>query len=196
MADIVMAYGASHAPMMTADPESAPDAQAENFFGALETVREKAAAAGVQAVVMMSGEHFSNFFYDNLPQIVIGLGEGHVGPREKWLKVPEVLVPGEPGLASHLLAETIAAGFQPALSHKMVADHGFMTVYYKLDPQMRLPMVPIVMNCTQPPLMTLRHAYDFGVAVGDCDSQLSRPGAGRPVRGGRPFPFRRRATCG
>jgi Catalytic LigB subunit of aromatic ring-opening dioxygenase. len=49
----------------------------------------------------------------------------------------------------------------------MVADHGFMTVYYKLDPQMRLPMVPIVMNCTQPPLMTLRHAYDFGAAVGD-----------------------------
>ena len=36
MADIVMAYGASHAPMMTADPESAPDAQAENFFGALD----------------------------------------------------------------------------------------------------------------------------------------------------------------
>jgi hypothetical protein len=32
---------------------------------------------------------------------------------------------------------------------------------------MRLPMVPIVMNCTQPPLMTLRHAFDFGVAVGD-----------------------------
>ena len=167
MADIVMAYGASHAPMMTADPESAPPAQAENFFGALDTIREKATASGAQAVVMMSGEHFSNFFYDNLPQIVIGLGEGHVGPREKWLRVPEVVVPGEPGLASHLLAETIAAGFQPALSHKMVADHGFMTVYYKLDPQMRLPMVPIVMNCTQPPLMTLRHAYDFGVAVGD-----------------------------
>src|SRR6185437_1891959 len=37
---------------------------------------------------------------------------------------------------------------------------------YKLDPQMRLPMVPIVMNCTQPPLMILRHAYDFGLAVG------------------------------
>ena len=80
MADIVMAYGASHAPMMTADPESAPAAQAENFFGALDTVREQATASGAQAVVMMSGEHFSNFFYDNLPQIVIGLGEGHVGP--------------------------------------------------------------------------------------------------------------------
>ena len=167
MADIVMAYAASHAPMMTADPESAPDAQAKNFFGALDTIREKAIDAKLQAVVMMSGEHFSNFFYDNLPQIVIGLGEGHVGPREKWLRVPEALVPGEPALASHILAETVAAGFQPALSHKMVADHGFMTVYYKLDPLMRLPMVPIVMNCTTPPLMTLRHAYDFGAAVGD-----------------------------
>ena len=88
MADIVMAYGASHAPMMTADPESAPPAQAENFFGALDTIREQATASGAQAVVMMSGEHFSNFFYDNLPQIVIGLGEGHVGPREKWLQGP------------------------------------------------------------------------------------------------------------
>jgi hypothetical protein len=87
MADIVMAYGASHAPMMTADPESPPDAQAENFLGALETVREQAYAAGVEAVVMMSGEYFANFFYDNLPQIVIGLGEGHVGQREKWLQV-------------------------------------------------------------------------------------------------------------
>ena len=196
MADIVMAYGASHAPMMTADPESAPDAQAENFFGALETVREKAAAAGVQAVVMMSGEHFSNFFYDNLPQIVIGLGEGHVGPREKWLKVPEVLVPGEPGLASHLLAETIAAGFQPALSHKMVADHGFMTVYYKLDPTDasadgpdRDELHAATPDDTAPRVRLRRRGRRR-------DSQLSRPGAGRPVRGRRPFPFRRRATCG
>jgi hypothetical protein len=62
MADIVMAYAASHAPMMTADPESAPDAQAENFFGALDTIRDKAIDAKLQAVVMMSGEHFSNFF--------------------------------------------------------------------------------------------------------------------------------------
>ena len=33
MADIVMAYSASHAPMMSADKESAPPDQAERFFG-------------------------------------------------------------------------------------------------------------------------------------------------------------------
>ncbi len=177
MADIVMAYASSHAPMMAADRESAPREMGDRFFAALERVRERAAKSGVQAVVMLSGEHFTNFFLDNLPQLVIGLGEGHQGPLEKWLKIPKVIVPGEPGLARHIMDVTVAAGFQPALSYKMKADHGFMTVYYELDPQMRLPMVPIVMNCTTPPLMTLRQCYEFGKAVGD--AVRSYPGLDR-----------------
>ena len=97
MADIVMAYASSHAPMMAADRESAPREMGDRFFAALERVRERAAKSEVQAVVMLSGEHFTNFFLDNLPQIAIGLGEGHQGPLEKWLKIPKVIVPGEPG---------------------------------------------------------------------------------------------------
>ena len=167
MADLALTYCASHAPMMSADRESAPPEQATNFFGALETVRDRAKALDVQAVVMVSGEHFTNFFLTNLPQIAIGLGDGHQGPLEKWLKIPKTIVPGDPKLAQHLLDETVAAGFQPALSYKLKADHGFMTVYYELDPAMQLPMVPIILNCTTPPLMTLRQSYDFGVALGD-----------------------------
>jgi hypothetical protein len=167
MADLVMAYCASHAPMMSADKESAPPEQAKNFFGALHTVRDRSRELDVQAVVMISGEHFTNFFLENLPQVAIGLGKGHQGPLEKWLKIPKTIVPGEPKLAEHLLNETVAAGFQPALSHRLKADHGFMTVYYELDPTMQLPMVPIILNCTTPPLMTLRQCYNFGVTLGD-----------------------------
>jgi hypothetical protein len=167
MADLVMAYCASHAPMMAADRESAPRDQAERFFGALQAVRDEARAVDVQAVVMISGEHFTNFFLTNLPQLAIGLGEGHQGPLEPWLKIPKTIVPGHPGLAAHILDQVVAAGHQPALSHKLKADHGFMTVYYELDPEMRLPMVPIIMNCTTPPLMTLRQSYDFGIALGE-----------------------------
>jgi aromatic ring-opening dioxygenase catalytic subunit (LigB family) len=49
----------------------------------------------------------------------------------------------------------------------MKVDHGFMTVYYWLDPTMELPMVPIVLNCTTPPLMTTKQFWDFGVAIGN-----------------------------
>jgi hypothetical protein len=167
MAELVMAYSASHAPMMAADKESAPPDQAERFFGALETVRNRTRESGAQAAVMVSGEHFTNFFLTNLPQIAIGLGEGHQGPLEKWLKIPKTIVPGHPGLATHILEQTVAAGYQPALSHKLKVDHGFMTVYYELDPQMQLPMVPIIVNATTPPMMTLRQSYDFGVDLGD-----------------------------
>ena len=166
MADIVMAYCASHAPMLSADKESAPPDQAERFFGALAKVAEESAAARPQAIVFMTGEHFTNFFLQNLPQIAVGLGEGHQGPLEKWLKIPKTIVPGHPALAAHVLEGLVADGYQPALSHKLKLDHGFMTVYYELDPEMELPVVPVVMNCTTPPLMMLQQCYGFGKAVG------------------------------
>ena len=167
MAEIVMAYSAAHAPMMTADPGSAPRQQADNFFSALEKVRDTARDTGVQAIVMMTGEHFTNFFLDGLPQIAIGLDEEHLGPPEVWLQVPKKMVPSDAGLAAHITAKLIEQGQQPALSYGMKIDHGFMTVYYWLDNSMELPMVPIVLNCTTPPLMTTRQFYDFGVAVGN-----------------------------
>jgi hypothetical protein len=166
MAEIVMAYSAAHAPMMTADPGSAPRQQADNFFSALEKVRDTARDTGVQAIVMMTGEHFTNYFLDGLPQIAIGLDEEHLGPPEVWLQVPKKMVPSDAGLAAHITARLIEQGQQPALSYGMKIDHGFMTVYYWLDNSMELPMVPIVLNCTTPPLMTMQQFYDFGVAVG------------------------------
>jgi len=167
VAEIVMAYSASHAPMMTADPGSAPREQADNFFSALEKVRDKAQETGVQAIVMMTGEHFTNFFLDGLPQIAIGLDEEHLGPPEVWLQVPKKMVPSDAGLAKHIAESLIEQGQQPAMSHGMKIDHGFMTVYYWLDKTMELPMVPIVLNCTTPPLMTARQFHDFGVAIGN-----------------------------
>jgi hypothetical protein len=153
--------------MMTADPGSAPRQKAENFFGALEAVRDRARDTGVQAIVMMTGEHFTNFFLDGLPQIAVGLDEEHLGPPEVWLQVPKKMVPSDAGLAAHITAKLVEQGQQPALSYGMKIDHGFMTVYYWLDRTMELPMVPIVLNCTTPPLMTTRQFYDFGVALGN-----------------------------
>ena len=59
---------------MSADKESAPPDQAERFFGALAKVRQQAAESQPQAIVFMTGEHFTNFFLQNLPRIAIGLG--------------------------------------------------------------------------------------------------------------------------
>lgn len=167
MAEIVMGFSSAHAPMMSADPKSAPADAAERFFGALQRVQDLVLSSGAQALVMLSGEHFTNFFLDNLPQISIGVGTSNLGPVEKWLGIDRVEVPGSPDLATAILAGTIERGFTPSLSHRLVIDHGFMTVYNEIAPKADLPLVPVVMNCTTPPLMTLQHCWDFGVAVGE-----------------------------
>jgi hypothetical protein len=40
-----------------------------------------------------------------------------------------------------------------------------MTVYHELDPQLQLPLVPVVQNCAVHPMMPLRRCYEFGVAL-------------------------------
>ena len=42
-----------------------------------------------------------------------------------------------------------------------------MTVYHELDPELKLPLVPIVQNCAVKPMMPLRRYYEFGVALGE-----------------------------
>lgn len=166
MAEIVLGYSSAHAPMMSADPASAPGEMSARFFTALQYVREKSEAVGAEAVVMVSGEHFTNFFLDNMPQISIGVGATHLGPVEKWLGIDRVVVPGAPELAQAVLAGTLARGHLPAFANDLVVDHGFMTVYHALNPGATLPLVPVIMNCTTVPLMTLRHCWEFGVALG------------------------------
>jgi Catalytic LigB subunit of aromatic ring-opening dioxygenase len=167
MAEIVLAYAASHAPMMSAARESAREAQRDRFFAALDRLREEARERGVQAVVVLSNEHFTNFFLENFPQVCVGVGERNWGPTEAWLPIDKAWVPGHPPLATHILKRTLEAGFDPAFSHLLELDHGVMTVYHELDPSMRLPLVPVVQNCAVAPLVPLRRAYAFGQALGD-----------------------------
>ena len=93
MAEISIAYCSSHAPMMAAAADSAPKEQRESFFGALEAIRADARRADVQACVVMSNEHFTNFFLENFPQICIGLGEHNWGPTEAWLPIAKPWIP-------------------------------------------------------------------------------------------------------
>jgi hypothetical protein len=167
VAEIVLAYCSSHAPMMSSARLAAPEEQRNNFFGALTRLREEAVELGVEACVVLSNEHFTNFFLENFPQICIGLGEKNWGPTEEWLPIDKVWIPGHAGLGNHIAEHTLQAGFDPAFSHQLELDHGIMTVYYELDREMKLPLVPIVQNCAVPPLMPVRRAYEFGKALGD-----------------------------
>ena len=77
--------------------------------------------------MVLSNEHYTDFFLENFPQYCIGLGEKNWGPTG-WLRIDKVRVPGQAGLANHIAQYTLNNGFDPAFSHLLELDHGIMTV--------------------------------------------------------------------
>jgi aromatic ring-opening dioxygenase catalytic subunit (LigB family) len=166
MAEIVMAYCSSHAPMMAAASDAAPRDQRDAFFAAHGRIRELAAALQPQAVVVVSNEHFTNFSFENFPQMCVGIGERNWGPAEAWLPIVQRWIAGQPRLAGHVLRSVLRDGFDPAFSEELRLDHGVMTVYHQLDPTLALPLVPIIQNCSVRPMQSLRRCHEFGRALG------------------------------
>jgi aromatic ring-opening dioxygenase catalytic subunit (LigB family) len=152
--------------MMVAAPESAPDTARGAWFEAMAELRTVVRAARADAVVLVSNEHFTNFFLDAFPSLCIGVGDVHEGPVEPWLGIPRRRLPGHPALASHLARSVMDGGFDPAVAHRLRLDHGFMSGLHQIDPAGELPVVPIVQNCAIDPMPTLARCFDFGHALG------------------------------
>ena len=176
MAELVAAFAASHAPLITANPESAEAGARERIHGAMHRLRDELRAANPTALVICSNEHFTNFFYDNLPPFCIGLAERYQGPVEPWLRVPQGWVPGQAELGRWLVTQALEHDFDLSFSHELRLDHGMMTVLHFLTPEMDLPIVPIIQNCAVKPMPTLRRCYQLGQELRRAIEAWDRPG--------------------
>ena len=152
---IAFACAVSHAPGITARPESAPPDQAARFFAGYETLRAQLAEARCEAVVAFTGEHWTNFFVDN-----------YTGPIETAINIPPCTVPGDPALSAAVLSACFDAGVEPSFSEELILDHGTMIPLHFLTPAMDLPVVPIFVNALAPPFPSLRRCFALGEAVG------------------------------
>jgi hypothetical protein len=165
VAELVAAVAASHAPLITGAPESAETGQRERVYAGMAALRAELEQARPDALVICSNEHFTNFFLDNFPPFCIGVGERHVGPAERWLRIPRGTVPGHPALGRWLVEHVLADDFDPAFSEDLCLDHGVMTVYHLLAPGWGVPLVPIVQNCAVAPMPSLGRCYRLGAAL-------------------------------
>jgi hypothetical protein len=165
VAELVAAFAASHAPLVTAAPETAERGARERIHGAMGELRRELERARPDVLVICSNEHFTNFFLDNFPPFCIGVGERHVGPAEDWLRIAPGALPGHPALGRWLVERAFAEDFDPAFSEDLCLDHGIMTVLHFLDPDRRLPVVPIVQNCAVAPMPSLGRCYRLGAAL-------------------------------
>lgn len=148
---IVYAAAASHAPGITAWPDAADKKQFRNVENGFEVLRKGLEAAKPEVLLLLTSEHWANYFLDHIGAFCVGRAEAFEGPIEPWLGVERRKMTGDPAFSTRLLEYCYANGFEPSHAHEMKIDHGTMVPLQYLDPQNRYRIVPVMFNTLAPP---------------------------------------------
>ena len=160
---LVGAYAASHAPGITGRPTLPPPADSEPVFRAYAELRARIEAARADVLVVVSPEHWANFFLDHMPSFCIGIADEFWGPTdEEFVKIPRRRVPGAARLA-RALAAGLAEDVDLSSSEELAFDHGVMVPLHLLGTT--LPVIPIIVNCLAGLPAPLHRCHTLGTAL-------------------------------
>jgi aromatic ring-opening dioxygenase catalytic subunit (LigB family) len=168
MARIVSAMAMTHSPGLTGWFDRAPEYQRTEALRAMTEMRERLRAARPDVIVLFSNDHLLNWPINNTPEYTVGIGAEHVGPADwydEWLALGKYRIPGHPGLARYLVSEGARRRLGFAYLRQMEFDDGVSVPMHYLNPDGAIPMVPVTMNCTVPPIPTPERAYDVGLTL-------------------------------
>ncbi|MEV7389213.1 hypothetical protein [Streptomyces sp. NPDC091215] len=136
--------------------------------GHFDALRARLAQARPDVLVVVSGDHFNQWFYDNMPTFSIGKAVRASGPFPHELElfgVDSYDTALEGDVARHLLRQGLKRGIDFSYSDDFTLDHGFTVPLGFLRPEQDLPVVPIFTNVMAPPVPPGRRFYDLGAAV-------------------------------
>jgi 2,3-dihydroxyphenylpropionate 1,2-dioxygenase len=156
----------SHGPGITGRAELAEPAYLAELHAQFARLRLALEAAKPDALVVITGEHFANFFMNNMPAFAMGMADYYDGPieDEDWLRIAKVRVPGNATLSLQLITEMMKS-VDLAYCQEWKFDHGIMVPLHFLTPRYDLPVIPVNINCQGPPLTPLPRAWAFGEAL-------------------------------
>ena len=177
MAEFVGAYAASHAPNLGRYWNDFPAPLRERLTAAYLAVGARIKAARPDVLIVVSPDHWVNFFINNLPAICVGVGEESDGPPEPFMQAFQREIPGAPGLGRHLLEHALAHDFEPSSSHRLILDHGFCLPLEKMQFAALPPILPIIINSLEPPMMSLNRCAEWGRMI--VDAIRTYPGSER-----------------
>jgi hypothetical protein len=167
-------------------PELTPEKWRERYEAchvALGSLRRKLTAAAPDVMVVVGDDQHEQFLDDNMPMFSVFYGPTlsmHRRERQStsgWQQAEALAHPAippevaaEPALAGHLIDALREADFDVACSNKLNEKvglgHAFTFVYRYLDPEARIPMVPVAVNTFFPPNQpTPRRCYALGRAL-------------------------------
>ena len=169
MAEIVAAVATTHTPGLLGWFKDAPDDQQQAAIDAFEKQRACLAQAKPDVMIIFANDHLLNWPINNTPEFTVGIGNRHIGPADwydEWLSQDHKYdVPGAPGLARHIVNNIAANGVSMSYLREMQFDDNISIPVRWLNPDLSIPIIPVTMNCTVPPISTPRRAYEVGLKL-------------------------------
>jgi len=166
VARLVGVFASSHAPLLARAWESVDASRRERISGTFAELGRRFSESRPDIVLVVSPDHWVNFFLSNLPSFCIGVGDAHDGPPEPWLKgVPYRSIAGHTGFALHLARSAFSKGFDPSLSHRLELDHGFIIPLWKMAIHPLPALVPLIVNSIEPPMPSARRCLAWGELI-------------------------------
>ncbi len=168
MANLVGIYAASHGPLIARDWHLLPDAPKARLAAGYRDLGARLTAARPDVLVIVSPDHWVNFFLDNLPSVCLGVGAEHDGPPEPFLKdFPHDPIAGHPALAGHIVETALAQDFEPSISHRLKLDHGFCIPLLRMELDALPPVIPMIVNDLEPPMPSIRRCLAWGALLAE-----------------------------
>jgi protocatechuate 4,5-dioxygenase, beta chain len=172
MSTIVQVLCTPHDPTLpgaAARGSNAPE-PLQQMSGHFATLRGRLADARPDVLVVVSGDHLNQWFYDNMPTFAIGKAARAQGPfphEQELFGVGSYDTALERDVARHLLRSGLKQGIDLSYSDEFLLDHGFTVPLNFLRPEQDLPVVPIFTNVLAPPVPPGRRFYELGAAVAE-----------------------------
>lgn len=166
MAIFAGAFAASHGPLIVRDWDKVEPDHKTRLTNAFQELGRRLTACNPDVLIVVSPDHWINFFIDNLPTVCIAMGAEHDGPPEPFLKdFPHKTLAGAPEFGKHLLETALLRDFDPSASHRVTLDHGICIPLWRMELSHMPALLPLFVNDLEPPMPSPNRCLQWGALL-------------------------------
>lgn len=172
MGKIVFAAGIPHLPAMIGLYDRAPGEVQTTVKRSYDAFRSELVAARPDVIIVFANDHLVNSRIRTYPDFLIGMAAEHRGPHEwfkAWIGCRDYAIKGDRRVAAALFRGITRRGIRMfAESGPLKFDDNISVPVTMADlDKLDIPLVPVLQNCTVPPLPEQQRCYEVGQALAE-----------------------------
>jgi protocatechuate 4,5-dioxygenase beta chain/2'-aminobiphenyl-2,3-diol 1,2-dioxygenase large subunit len=136
------------------------EAQSERVFEGMKEIGRRIRALEPDVIVMISTDHLMNFKMDLQVPFIVGMCESYTPFGE--MEIPKQPFPGHRAFAEDFLAFAAEQGFDLARAEALRPDHGIAIPNAIINPDGKIPVVPLYINAAMTPPPSPTRAWQLG----------------------------------